>query len=895
MRILAMLLAARAARALRPHAPLRQPWAAKTTKAPRRRKVVATAALQEPTKELPPIPIELEDEMADSFMKYALSTILGRALPDARDGLKPVHRRILYAMRELKLEPNVQHRKCARVVGEVLGKFHPHGDSSVYEALVRMAQDFVMSERLVDGHGNFGSVDGDPPAAMRYTEARLTKFAAAGLLNASDLGQGRGASERNGGIGVRFSENFDASEFEPDVLPARLPVLLVNGAQGIAVGMATSIPPHNLGEVCDAALGLARAARSGEEFDDDALLRALPAPDFPTGGLIMGTHNVARAYATGSGSVLVRARTTIEKVRSGRTAIVATELPYLVSKSDLLVKTAEAVNNKKLQGVADLRDESGRAGTRVVFELKRDAHPPTVLANLFKSTRLQASFPCNWVAVDCIRDEQGVEDPDRKAPVRLTLRSALERWLRFRFDCVRRRASYEEQRAAARLHIVEGLVVAQAAADAVVKAIRASTSPEAARSVLCSGDVAGLGPLSDIQARAVLALTLSRLTSLAATELLSEQADLNAELGLLRTTLEDDGAVYDRICAELVDIKKRFATPRRSEIVEEEGEVTEEDTTPNERSAILALAGNYLKRTSLKEFAAQARGGVGRRAAPLAVEHLATCRDHDTIICITDAGVAYGVRAFHVPIASRTARGAPLSRVLPVDDDRSIAGLLPVSTEALEAKADYVVLVTKQGLVKRTPLAAFRGLTSRGLIAIRLNDDDAVGWAALCKAGDALVVATARGMLLKFDVDDIRETARATRGVRALNLREDDELAAARVIGPDKDSILLLTALGYGKRVSVTDVKARARGTMGVQALKFKRDDDCLVDVRGVAENDEVLLVTSGGTIARVAANTIAAQSRGATGVVLQKSAKDDACVGMSLVPGDLATIVADE
>ncbi|KAH8072085.1 DNA topoisomerase type II [Aureococcus anophagefferens] len=494
-------------------------------------------------------------------------------------------------MRELNLTPGTPYRKCARVVGEVLGKFHPHGDNSVYDALVRMAQDFVMSARLVDGHGNFGSVDADPPAAMRYTECKLTKFAYEALLDGDDLGKANRGEPLAGGVSVNFSDNFDASEMEPDVLPARVPVLLVNGAAGIAVGMATSIPPHNLGEVCDAALVVARAAKRGAKASDDELSVALPAPDFPTGGLIMGTTGVARAYATGQGSIVIRAKTHFEKVRSGRNAIVATELPYQVIKSELLAKTADAINARRIEGIADLRDESGREGTRVVFELKRDAQAEIVLSNLFKSTRLQTSFPANIVAVDHALNDDG--------------------------GGVRSR----ERRAAARLHIVEGLCLATANVDAVVALIRASDAPADAKAKLVEGGaIPAMGALSEDQASAVLALTLSRLTTLEADKLDSERKDLEVKLEGLRKLMSEDAAVYDAVVDEVAAIKKAYPTPRRSRSSSTAAELRDGTSLGSGLAGpsfgapgrtLRHLVTCHATRACIAEFGAQSRGGRG--------------------------------------------------------------------------------------------------------------------------------------------------------------------------------------------------------------------------------------------------------------------------------------------
>jgi len=876
---------------------------AKKAAAPRKprasRKLAASATASEAeiaemrAKETEPIPVQLGDEMELSFMKYAMSTILGRALPDMRDGLKPVHRRILYAMRELDLRPNSRYRKCARVVGEVLGKFHPHGDNSVYDALVRLAQDFVMSERLVDGHGNFGSVDADPAAAMRYTECKLTAFASDALLNADDLGKSNRDLPLDGGISVQLADNFDSSEQEPRVLPARLPVLLINGATGIAVGMATNIPPHNLGEVADAALAVARAAAKNESATDDELLEALPAPDFPTGGLIMGTAGVARAYATGQGSIVLRAKTHFEeKVRSGRAAIVATELPYQCVKSALLENTAALINAKKIEGIADIRDESGREGMRVVYELKANARPEVVLQSLFKATRLQLSFPANMVAID--HKIGGDVDDLAGIPVRFNLRDSLEKWLAFRFECVRRRAAHNERKAAARAHIVDGLVLATTHVDAVVALVRASPSPADARASLMAGAEA-IPPLSEDQARAVLALTLGRLTSLEAGKLESEQAELAETLASLRAIRENDAVVYETICGEVVAIKKRFAEPRRTLIVSDDDAAAEGNADyaalPNERSAVLVARGNYVKRVGLSEFGAQTRGGRGRAGAAkdASVAHLVTCHDHDTLLCIANTGVAYGVRAYDVPAKSRTARGVPVPSVLPVEDDARIAGLLAVEADGF-ADDTFLVVLTKQGLVKRTPLKAFKDTTSRGLVALKLGDGDRVGWAKRCTDADDLVIVTKFGQLMRFKASSVRASGRTAMGVLAVKLRDGDAIAKMDVLAPDDTHVIVATADGVGKRIAVAELRVVKRGGLGVAAIKFKSEDDFVVGVAGCKENDEVMLVTEAGVVVRQEAFGISALSRAGKGTALQKIDAKDALIDVSVIPADLAT-----
>lgn len=822
----------------------------------------------------PPLPpgtqsIALSTELSDSFMRYAMSTILGRALPDARDGLKPVHRRILYGMCDMGLKPGSQHRKCARVVGEVLGKYHPHGDASIYDALVRMAQDFVMSSPLVDGHGNFGSIDADPPAAMRYTECKLTKFAFEALLSQADLEC------------APLFDNFDGSEKEPHVLPARVPLLLVNGAAGIAVGMATSIPPHNLGEVCDAVLQVVKS-KTGKAAD----LTVLPAPDFPTGGLIMGLQGVAKMYETGQGSIVVRAKTHFEKTDKGRNLIVATELPYQVSKADLLEKTASAVNAKKLEGVSDLRDESGKQGIRVVFELKRDAKPEIVRNALFQQTRLQIKFAANVVAVDSV---QG-----KRQPMRMSLQAALEGWLRFRFDYVRSRAKYNEEKKAARLHIVQGLQIAAQNADALVALIRTSSTPAEAKQKITTQFQA-----SDDQADAILRLQLSRLTSLETSKLDDEARQLEADLATLRQQLQDDTAVYDVIRDEVKSVKSQFATPRRSQIITDgDTVIREEDLIQNDKSAVIVSRGGYVKRTPLSEFGAQLRGGKGRASldGSSKVSHLVSCHDHDPLLCLADTGVAYGVRAFHVPKAGRSARGVPLPTVLPsLSATQKISGLVVVNS--LETP-QYLVMLTKQGLIKRTLLAQFKDLTARGLISITLNADDRILFATLCTDDDDILVASKSGKVVRFNAHSLSATSRTSKGSIAMKLGDGDRVVAMDVATANQRHALFMTAHGFGKRVPIEDFKVQRRGVKGVSVYsKFKIADDYLAGFCCCADSDEVVINTNRGVIVRQSASGISVQSRTAMGVMVQRSQsmdKIDHVSQVSVVPADLLDTISD-
>jgi len=824
--------------------------------------------------------IDLSDEISNSFMQYALSIILGRALPDARDGLKPVHRRILYAMHGLNLGPSSSHRKCARVVGEVLGKYHPHGDGAVYDALVRMAQDFSTGTPLIDGHGNFGSVDADPAAAMRYTECRLTPVSNEALLG--DLGRDA----------VDFIPNFDGNEAEPTVLPARLPVLLLNGCAGIAVGMATNVPPHNLGELMDACVALTHAAEDGQdELSDGALYRLVPGPDFPTGARIMGTSGSKKLYSTGNGGVVVRAVTHVEQIVSKggkpRSAIVVTELPYQVNKAALLERIADMVNEKKIEGVADLRDESDRDGIRVVIELKRDAVAAVVQNNLFKKTSLQTSFSGNFLAL------MG----SGTIPQRFTLRSALDTFLDFRFKTIRRRSAYQLKKVDARIHIVEGLLKALARADDVIETVRSAPDQASARDALMddTGDD-GLG-LSRDQADAVLKLQLGQLTRLNKSKLLDEKDTLSRSKAELEELLEVDSAVRSLMMDEFRDLKDKFGVPRRTQIEPEEGELNEIDLVKNSRSVIVVTRGGYVKRMPLKTFGSQKRGTRGKKGTSSAatagsasaedneVSHCFTCNDHDTLLMVTQRGIAYGVRAFEVPTGTRTAKGVPIPSVLPVKADDVVTSVLTLSSFSED---EYAVLATERGWIKKTPLAAFEKLTSRGLIAATLEDGDRLRWCQICTDDDDILIGSTKGMATRFEAEKLRATGRTSRGVRSMKLREGDTIADMNVLTKkkkgDDDSpssaskdgseyVLAVTSSGYGKRIATDDFRTTARGGVGVIAMKFKaaNEDDHISCLRIVHEDDEVLVITARGIMVRQKVRDISCQSRSATGVLVQK------------------------
>jgi len=826
----------------------------------------------------PPTSIELPSEIESSFMQYALSIILGRALPDARDGLKPVHRRILFAMNGLSLTPSAGYRKCARIVGEVLGKYHPHGDTAVYDALVRLAQDFTTGTPLIDGHGNFGSIDNDPAAAMRYTECRLSKVSSDALLTDINLDT------------VDFIPNFDGNEVEPTVLPAKLPILLLNGCAGIAVGMATNVPPHNLSELMDACTALTRSEEDGAKpVTDDKLFRLVPGPDFPTGASIMGTEGALKLYTTGSGGVVMRAVMHVEQVKYGkgskmRSAIIATELPYQVNKAALLEKLADMVNDKKIDGIADLRDESDRDGIRVVIELKRDAVAAVVLNNLYKKTSLQTSFSGNFLAL------MGAGT----VPKRFTLRSALECFLEFRFTTIRRKSAFQLQKVASRAHIVDGLLLALESVDRVIEMIRSAPDQTEARALLMSSDNEQLN-LSIDQANAVLKLQLGQLTRLNKDKLTDEKLTLEESRAKLQELLDNDTTVRNLMIEEFGEMKQKYGIPRRTKIENDEGELQDMDLVRNSRSVIIVTRGNYIKRMPLEEFENQGRGTRGKKGTQdsspdNAVAHCFTCNDHDTLLMTTQNGIAYGLRAFQVPTGSRTAKGVPIPSVLPLRADDVITTVLPVSQFS---KDEFCVVATQNGWIKKTPLNAFENLTSRGLVIATLGKGDSLKWCQKCTDGDDILIGSSKGMATRFEASNLRPTGRTSRGVRAMKLKTGDTLAGMNVLDnakeKSKEYLLAVTSNGYGKRISTDEFKSHNRGGTGVIAIKFKSAsvEDNVSCFRIVNDDDEVLVITDHGIIVRQKVNAIPSQGRSATGVMVQKVDVDrgDRIGAVSIVP----------
>lgn len=855
------------------------------------------------------IPTDLRNEMSRSYLEYAMSVIVGRALPDARDGLKPVHRRILYAMHELGLTADRPFRKCARVVGEVLGKYHPHGDTAVYDALVRMAQDFSMRSPLINGHGNFGSIDNDPPAAMRYTECRLQALTGDALLRDIEAET------------VDFTDNFDGSQQEPTVLPARIPQLLLNGSSGIAVGMATNIAPHNLGELIDGLVALIH----NPELSDIQLMQYIPGPDFPTGGQILGTTGIKEAYTTGRGSICMRGVAAIETIehrgRPDREAIVITELPYQTNKAALIEKIAEMVNEKRLEGIADIRDESDRDGMRIVIELKRDAYPRVVLNNLYKQTPLQANFGANMLAL--VNND----------PQLLTIKQFLEVFLDFRIEAITRRTRYELRKAEERDHLLQGLLIALANLDAIIVTIRQAADTPTAKSELI-----GSYSLSEQQADAILQMQLRRLTALEAEKIRHEHDELQTQITDLQDILARRERILEIIESEVQQIKMTHATPRRTVIEPDLGEIGDIDLIANEKALILLTEQGYIKRMPVNTFEAQSRATRGKAAARIkeddGIEHFLTCCDHDSVLFFSDRGVVYSLKAYQIPAASRTSRGTPIVQMLPIPRDEKITSIVPVSEFSSD---EYLVMLTRGGFIKKTELAAFSNIRANGLIAISLEEGDQLRWVRRARNEDSIIIGSRSGMAIHFrcDRNQLRPLGRATRGVRAMKLKAGDELIGMDILpsailatlpvdepteieeieveaeeveteelevavnGSTGPWVLIVTTGGYGKRVPVGQFKLYNRATKGKIATKFKdrKFRDQLAALHIVNEEDELMLVTSRGIIIRQVVKAIPPQSRTATGVRVQRLDEDDAIAAVALVPpnvGDEVEIEAE-
>jgi len=784
---------------------------------------------------------DIGTEMRESFMDYAMSIIVSRALPDVRDGMKPVHRRILYAMSELGMAPDKPHKKSARIVGEVIGKYHPHGDSAVYESMVRMAQDFSMRYMLVDGHGNFGSIDGDMAAAMRYTEARLSKIAMEML---------RDINKET----VDFAPNYDGEEQEPVVLPARYPNLLVNGVSGIAVGMATNIPPHNLGEVIDGVQAMIR----NPDITPMELMEYIQGPDFPTAGYILGREGIRQAYRTGRGSVTMRAKATIEE-NNNKARIVVHEIPYQVNKARLVEKIAELVRDKRIDGITDLRDESDRNGMRIVIELRRDVNPNVVLNNLYKHTAMQSNFGINMLAI--VNNE----------PKILNLRDVLFHYLEHQVVVIRRRTEFELKKAEARAHILEGLRIALDHLDEVIALIRASQTTEAAR----EGLMERFG-LSHEQAQAILDMRLQRLTGLEREKIENEYQELLARIAELREILANEHLVLQIINDELQEIKERFADERRTEITVGEDSILDEDLIPREEVIITISHTGYIKRLPANTYRSQKRGGRGVVGMDTKsedfVEHLFVTNSHHYLMFFTDKGKAYRLKAYEIPELSRTARGTPIINLIQIEQGESINAVIPVENFDSD---NFLFFATRQGVVKKTPLEDYVNIRKGGLIAINLREDDSLIEVKLTDGQQEIIMGTAQGMSIRFKESDVRSMGRSATGVKGITLDDNDEVIGMDVVDQELD-ILIVTTKGYGKRTPASDYRSQTRGGKGIKTINITEKNGPVVALKVVKSEEDLMIITASGTIIRTSMEGISTMGRYAQGVKLINIREDD-------------------
>lgn len=781
-------------------------------------------------------------EMRESFMDYAMSIIVSRALPDVRDGLKPVHRRILFAMSELGMFADKPHKKSARIVGEVIGKYHPHGDSAVYETMVRMAQDFSMRYMLVDGHGNFGSIDGDMAAAMRYTEARLSKIAGEMLR---DLNKET----------VDFAPNYDGEENEPVVLPARYPNLLVNGVSGIAVGMATNIPPHNLGEVIDGV----QAMIKNPDITPMELMEYIQGPDFPTAGYILGREGIRQAYRTGRGSVTMRAKASIEE-NNGKARIIVSELPYQVNKARLVEKIAELVREKRIEGITDLRDESDRNGMRVVVEMRRDVNPNVVLNNLYKHTSMQSTFGINMLAI--VNNE----------PKILNLRDVLYHYLQHQIEVIRRRTIFDLKKAEARAHILEGLRIALDHLDEVIALIRGSRTADIAREGLIS-----TFSLSLEQAQAILDMRMQRLTGLEREKIENEYNELLAKIAEYRDILANEHLVLEIINNELQDIRDRYGDERRTEITVGEESILDEDLIPREEVVITITHTGYIKRLPVSTYRSQKRGGRGVMGMDTKdqdfVEHLFVSNSHNYLMFFTDKGKVYRIKAYEIPELGRTARGTPIINLIQIEQGEKINAVIQVE----ESDSDkYLFFATRHGIVKKTPLEDYNNIRKGGLIAINLREDDSLIEVKLTDGQQNLIIGTAGGMSITFSENDVRSMGRSATGVKGITLDDNDHVIGMDCVEKDLE-VLIVTSKGYGKRTPASDYRSQTRGGKGIKTINLTEKNGPVVGLKVVKEDEDLMIITTSGTLIRTSMDGISTMGRYAQGVKLINIREDDA------------------
>jgi DNA gyrase subunit A len=810
-------------------------------------------------------PVNIEDEMKRSYLDYAMSVIIGRALPDVRDGLKPAHRRVLYAMRQMGLASNRAYRKCAKIVGEVIGNYHPHGDAPAYDTLVRLAQDFNMRNTLVDGQGNFGSVDGDPPAAYRYTEARLEALAESLM---EDLDKDT----------VDYQPNFDETTTEPTVLPAPYPNLLVNGSTGIAVGMATNIPPHNLGEVCDGVIWFIQNTLMGvdgqppqtlsRESKLKELIRLVPGPDFPTGGMIVGRRGIHEAYVTGRGSIQVRAKAEIETTKKGdREQIIVTEIPYQVNKSKLLERIAELVRDKSIEGISDLRDESDRSGMRIVIELKRGEVGEVILNNLYKHTSLQQTFGIITLAIVAGR------------PKVLSLLEVIENFVDFRREVVRRRIEFELRKAEARAHILEGLRIALDNLDAVIKLIRGSKNPPEAK----AGLTTQFG-LTEIQAQAILDMQLQRLTGLERQKILDELAELQALIARLRDILADQKKLLQIIIDELTHVKEKFADPRRTQLIDEEGDFSIEDLITEEDVAVTVTDTGYIKRTPITTYRTQNRGGKGRIGMRTreedVVNHLFVASTHSYMMIFSDRGRAYWLKVHEIPDVGADGKGKSIANLVQMESGEKLAAMLAVQ-EFDDQR--FIVMGTRRGTIKKTELSAFSNPRAGGIIAMGIEEGDAVIDVQLSDGQSEIFIGTRDGKAIRFEEGEVRAMGRTAYGVRGIQLRDNDEVVSMQVAKPG-GTLLTVTEKGYAKNTLLDEYRVTGRGGLGVKNVEVTDKNGAVVAITQVHANEELLVMTEQGKILRTPANEIRTIGRATQGVKLMDLEGEDKIVSVALV-----------
>lgn len=796
--------------------------------------------------------VNLASEMKTSFIDYAMSVIVARALPDVRDGLKPVHRRILYGMNELGVTPDKPHKKSARIVGDVMGKYHPHGDIAIYESMVRMAQPFSYRNMLVDGHGNFGSVDGDSAAAMRYTESRMSKLA---LEMIRDINKNT----------VDFQGNYDDSEKEPVVLPARFPNLLVNGTTGIAVGMATNIPPHNLREV----IGALNLLMDNPDVTTNELMEVLPGPDFPTGGLVMGKSGIRRAYETGKGTITVRAKVEITQMPNGKERILVTELPYMVNKAKLIERISELHRDKRVEGITDLRDESNREGMRIVIDVRRDVSASVILNNLYKLTALQSSFGINMLAI-----ENGV-------PKILSLKRILVDYLEFQKEVITRRTEFEKKKAEARAHILEGLRIALDHIDEIIHIIRSSNSDDEAKQTMIERFA-----FSDRQAQAILDMRLRRLTGLEREKIENEYQDLLALIADLADILAKPERVVEIIRTELGEIGARFGDDRRTELLVGEVLSLEDEDLIEEEEVVITLTNKgYIKRLAKSEFRAQRRGGRGVQGMGVHdedfVKTLVSCSTHDTLLFFTNQGKVYKAKGYEIPEYGRAAKGIPVINLLGIDSNELIQAIIPVSSQPTAGR--YLFFTTKYGVVKRTEVTAFSNIRSNGLIAIGLKEGDELVNIVETNGENTIIIGTHDGYSVRFEESQVRDMGRTAAGVRGIKLREGDYVVGSSVIS-DNQEVLVITENGYGKRTAASEYPVKGRGGKGIKTANITEKNGPLAGLTTVDGSEDILLITDKGVIIRFNVDSVSQTGRATLGVRLMKMEEDTKVVTMATV-----------